>query len=159
MTDPQAEPTPLNSDDSGRASPFLRELGVVLAEREPGFVRLEITVAEWHLRTRGIAHGGVIASLMDTAMGVAVSTKVPEGCFPVTAQLNVNFIRPAWEGESLHIEGKVRHSGRTTAVAQGEIRTDSGVLVATASGTFSFVPDPDPELEMLTCKEDAHEQD
>lgn len=159
MTDPQAELTPLNSDDSGRASPFLRELGVVLAERDAGFVRLEITVAERHLRTRGIAHGGVIASLLDTAMGVAVSTKVPEGCFPVTAQLNVNFIRPAWDGEDLHIEGKVRHSGRTTAVAQGEIRTDSGVLVATSSGTFSFVADPDTESEMLTRKEDASGQD
>ena len=158
MTDPQAELTPLNSDDSGRSSPFLRELGVVLAEQETGFARLEITVAERHLRTRGIAHGGVIASLLDTAMGVAVSSKVPVGCFPVTAQLNVNFIRPAWHGESLHIEGKVRHSGRTTAVAQGEIRTDSGVLVATSSGTFSFVPDPDPESEMLTRTEDAAEQ-
>lgn len=155
MTDPQAELTPLNSDDSGRASPFLRELGVILAVRETGFVRLEITVAERHLRTRGIAHGGVIASLLDTAMGVAVSTKVPERCFPVTAQLNVNFIRPAWDGENLHIEGKVQHSGRTTAVAQGEIRTDSGVLVATSSGTFSFVPDPDPESETLIRKEDA----
>ncbi|MBC8288978.1 MAG: PaaI family thioesterase [Planctomycetes bacterium] len=149
---------PLTSDDSGQASPFLRELGVVLAERQVGSVRLELIVAEPHLRTRGIAHGGVIASLLDTAMGVAVSTKVPDGCFPVTAQLNVNFIRPAWDGEKLQIEGKVRHSGRTTAVAQGEIRTDSGVLVATSSGTFSFVPDPDPDSETLTRKEDASEQ-
>lgn len=145
---------PTAGDEAGRASPFLAQLGVSLAERADGHARLELIVADSHLRTRGIAHGGVIASLLDTAMGVAVSTKTPEGCFPVTAQLNVNFIRPAWNGEKLEILGDVRHSGRTTAVAMGEIRTDSGVLVATSSGTFSFVPDPDSELELLTRKED-----
>lgn len=149
---------PLTGDESGRASPFLAQLGIALAERSDGRARLELTVAEPHLRTRGIAHGGVIASLLDTAMGVAVSTKTPAGCFPVTAQLNVNFIRPAWNGEKLEILGDVRHAGRTTAVAMGEIRTESGVLVATSSGTFSFIPDPDPESELLARKEDSSKQ-
>lgn len=154
MSEPEMTPNEEVPTDAGRASPFLAQLGVSLAERSEGHVVLELTVAESHLRTRGIAHGGVIASLLDTAMGVAVSTKVPEGCFPVTAQLNVNFIRPAWNGEKLRILGDVRHSGRTTAVATGEILTESGVLVATSSGTFSFVADPDPESELLSRKED-----
>jgi acyl-CoA thioesterase len=144
----------MTGDEAGRASPFLAQLGASLAERSDGHARLELTVEDSHLRTRGIAHGGVIASLLDTAMGVAVSTKTPEGCFPVTAQLNVNFIRPAWNGEKLAILGDVRHSGRTTAVAMGEIRTDSGVLVATSSGTFTFVTDPNPKSELLAQKED-----
>ena len=149
---------PMTTDEAGPASPFLAQLGVSLIERRDGYAQLAMTIAESHLRTRGIAHGGVIASLLDTAMGVAVSTKVPEGCFPVTAQLNVNFIRPAWNGEGLNILGEVRHSGRTTAVATGEIRTESGVLVATSSGTFSFVSNPDPESELLPRKEDPSNQ-
>lgn len=145
------------TDEDGRASPFVGVLGLSLAEHREGFARLEMTVAEPHLRTRGIAHGGVIASVLDTAMGVAVSTNVPEGCFPVTAQMNVNFIRPAWNGEKLEVLGEVRHSGRSTAVAQGEIRNASRVLVATASGTFCFVPDVDPESELLVQQDDATE--
>lgn len=148
------EPNSLSGDDTERSSPFIRQLGVSLSERGEGHVRLELTIAEPHLRTRGIAHGGVLASLLDTAMGFAVSTKVPAGCFLVTAQLNVNFIRPAWKGEKLEILGDVRHSGRTTAVAQGEIRTESGVLVATSSGTFSFVQDPAPISELLIRNDD-----
>ena len=158
MPEPEMTPTEEIPTDAGRASPFLAQLGVSLAERSEGHAVLELTVAESHLRTRGIAHGGVIASLLDTAMGVAVSTKVPKGCFPVTAQLNVNFIRPAWNGEKLRILGDVRHSGRTTAVAVGEIRTNADVLVATSSGTFSFVNDPDPASELLVWKRDTSSQ-
>ena len=84
-----------------------------------------------------------------------VATKMPHGCLTVTAQLNVNFIRPAWKGEELQILGSVRHSGQTTAVAQGEIRTASGVLVATSSGTFSHVKDPDPTSEHLVQTQDG----
>jgi acyl-CoA thioesterase len=144
-----SESNPPTTDGTGRISPFLDSLGVTLISRETGQAVLQLRVDELHLRTRGIAHGGVIASLLDTAMGIAVATKLPESCLTVTAQLNVNFIRPAWKGENLQILGTVRHSGQTTAVAQGEIQTESGVLVATSSGTFAFLKDPDPASEHL----------
>ena len=95
-----------------------------------------------HLRTHGILHGGVVATLLDTAMGRAVSTLCRDDQSAVTAQLNVNFIRPVWLGETLTITGEVQHSGRQTAVTRGEIRTAAGVLVATGSGTFMFVARP-----------------
>lgn len=120
-------------------SPFLAMLGAELVERGDGTATLALNLSEMHLRTRGIAHGGVIATLLDTAMGVAVSTQTPEGCFAVTCQLNVHFIRPGWNGERMMISAKVSHCGATTSVAQAEMATDSGVNVAIASGTFSFV--------------------
>lgn len=128
---------------------FLNLLGMTPDHHEPGHVRIAYRVGDDHLRTRGIAHGGVIATLMDTALGLAASTRVPEGHDVVTAQINVNFIRPAWAGESLLAEAKVQHSGRRTAVVTGEIRTDHGVLVATGSATMMFVTAPD-----LTKSED-----
>jgi uncharacterized protein (TIGR00369 family) len=72
-------------------------------------------------------------------MGVAVSTQSPEGSFAVTCQLNVHFIRPGWNGERMMISANVSHSGATTSVAQAEMTTGSGIRVAIASGTFSFV--------------------
>ena len=60
----------------------------------------------------------------------------------VTAQINVNFIRPAWSGERLEATAEVKHAGRKTAVATGEIRTEGGSLVATGSATLMYVPPP-----------------
>ena len=122
--------------------PFLEGLRAEPVSSEKGRATWRLNVAEQHLRTQGILHGGVVATLLDTAMGRAVSTlcRDDQGC--VTAQLNVNFIRPAWNGETLTITGEVQHSGRQTAVARGEIHTAAGVLVATGTGTFLFVARP-----------------
>lgn len=135
-------------------SPFLAMLGAELVERGEGTATLALNLSEMHLRTRGIAHGGVIATLLDTAMGVAVSTQTPEDSFAVTCQLNVHFIRPGWNGERLMISASVSHSGTTTSVAQAEMATGSGVRVAIASGTFSYVRIPNTGDDMLERKPD-----
>jgi acyl-CoA thioesterase len=136
-------------------SPFLGSLGVELVERSDGRAVLRLAVDERHLRTRGIAHGGLLSTLLDTAMGIAVSTGTPDGCFAVTAQLNVNFVRPAWDGEVLDTTGWVCHRGQQTAVAQGETRTAKGVLVAVSSGTFSYVRNSNPDSESLVRRPDS----
>ena len=136
------------------ASPFLAMLGAELVDRGDGSATLALNVSEMHLRTRGIAHGGVIATLLDTAMGVAVSTQTPEGCFAVTCQLNVHFIRPGWNGERLLISAEVSHSGATTSVARADMTTGDGVRVAMASGTFSFVRIPNSGSDLLERKPD-----
>jgi uncharacterized protein (TIGR00369 family) len=135
-------------------SPFLAMLGAELVESGDGTAILALNLSEMHLRTRGIAHGGVIATLLDTAMGVAVSTQTPDGCFAVTCQLNVHFIRPGWNGERLLIAAKVSHSGATTSVAQAKMTIGDDVGVALASGTFSFVRIPNSDGDLLERKPD-----
>lgn len=135
---------PLSTPDAeSRRGPLLDLLDMRPEVAAPGTVLVHYEVGARHLRTLGIAHGGIVATLMDTALGLAASTVAPEGLNVVTAQINVNFIRPAWQGERLKAEGQVRHSGRKTAVATGEIRNAEGALVATGSATFVFVPTPD----------------
>ncbi|WP_435006662.1 PaaI family thioesterase [Tundrisphaera lichenicola] len=133
----------LNDDfskhESGRPRHFLESLGV----KADGEGRLILEVAETHLRSLGLVHGGVIATLLDSVMGMAAARSSPVEHYLVTAQLNVNFIRPALDGETLIAFADVRHVGRRTAVAQGEIRTDSGSLVATSSATFVYVAHDD----------------
>lgn len=131
-----------NSSASEHLGPFLESLCAEPVSSEKGRATWRLVVAERHLRTHRILHGGVVAAMLDTAMGRAVSTLCSSDQSAVTAQLNVNFIRPSWVGETLTITGEVQHSGRQTAVARGEIRTAAGVLVATGSGTFMFVARP-----------------
>ena len=114
---------------------FVERLGV--RSDEEG--RLVVRLGPEHLRSLGIAHGGFVATLLDSVMGRDAGKQAPAGHYVVTAQLNVNYIRPAWEGETLLASAQLRHKGRKTAVAQGEVRTASGALVATASATFLYV--------------------
>jgi uncharacterized protein (TIGR00369 family) len=124
-----------NGLDPSHRLTFLERLGV----RADDSGRLILEVGSGHLRTLGIAHGGVVATLLDSVMGMAAARSAPPDHYLVTAQLNVHFIRPAWEGETLVASSEVRHNGRKTAMAQGEIRTGTDALVATASATFVYV--------------------
>ena len=117
-------------------------LGTGPIEVENGRGRMELLVRRRHLRSLDILHGGVMASVLDSVMGVSTRPFVPDGHYAVTVQLNVNFIRPAWEGERLIATSEVQHHGKQTAVVRGEVRTEAGVLAGTASGTFLFLPLP-----------------
>lgn len=135
-------------DPSGyQPGSFLDWLEVRSRESGDGHSKLELVVGPQHLRSRDILHGGVIASLLDTALGLAAATKAPAGLDVVTVQLNLNYIRPGWPGESLVAIGTVVHSGRRTAVAQGEVRTSDRSLMAVATGTFMFVEPADLTLD------------
>jgi uncharacterized protein (TIGR00369 family) len=109
---------------------------------EKGTASFEVTVEELHLRTMGIAHGGLVATLLDSVLGCACWTLAPAEHHLVTVQLNINYIRPAWLGEKLIATSEVRHAGQMTAVSRGEVRTAEGALVAVASGTFMYLPAP-----------------
>lgn len=124
--------------------PFLEHLRAQPITLEPGRARLELVIEQQHLRNLGIMHGGVLAAVLDTVMGMAASTRAAQGQFVVTVQLNVNFVRPAWLGETLVGTGIVQHAGKQTAVARGEVHTAEGALVGTGSGTFMFLEHVDP---------------
>ncbi|MEX0718465.1 MAG: PaaI family thioesterase [Planctomycetaceae bacterium] len=128
------------SSPPARNVPFLNHLGFEEVERRAGRAVFRVVVEERHLRTLGLAHGGLILTLLDTVLGGAAGTTAPEGHYVVTVQLDANFIRPAWEGETLVASGEAKHSGRRTAVSTGEIRTAEGHLVAIGAGTFMFLP-------------------
>jgi uncharacterized protein (TIGR00369 family) len=127
--------------ESGGSS-FLDRLKIHPVAVDKGTATFEVTVDETHLRTMGIAHGGLVATLLDSVLGCACWTLAPPAHHLVTVQLNINYIRPAWLGEKLSGRSEVRHAGQMTAVARGEVRTAEGALVASASGTFMYLPLP-----------------
>lgn len=123
-----------------RHVPFLDHLDIKPVSANDGRAAFEMTVAEKHLRTLGLLHGGVMASLLDTAMGFAAVTKAPEGFHVVTVQLNMNFTAPAYRGDVLTATGEILHLGKKTAVARGELMNQNGTRIATGTATFMFLP-------------------
>ena len=105
-----------------------------------GHSELTMVVRKELLRTNDILHGGVCVALIDCAVGLAAYSYMPEGFDVVTAQLNVNFTRPAKEGDTLTATGDVQHFGKKTAVSSCKVIDQSGNLIATATGTSMFVP-------------------
>lgn len=112
-------------------------------QSEDGHIGFILNVEERHLRTFGITHGGVIASLLDSSLGFAAWTLTDENHHVVTVQLNINYIRPAWKGETLIGKGRAKIADFNTIVSEGEIRTSEGITVAVANGTFMILPVPD----------------
>jgi uncharacterized protein (TIGR00369 family) len=84
----------------------------------------------------GTVHGGIAATLLDSAMGCAVHTTLAAGVGYTTLELKVNYIRAAHtDGRTLTAEGTVIHTGRRTATAEGKVTDDRGKLIAHATTT------------------------
>jgi acyl-CoA thioesterase len=76
-------------------------------------------------------HGGVLATLMDTAMGSAVYTALPDGVLYTTLELKVNFIRAvSADGPRLTCTAETVHVGRRSATAQATVLDAGGRLIA-----------------------------
>jgi acyl-CoA thioesterase len=141
-SDPKIAEAASRFNAASEARNFLDRLKIKPVTVEKGSAVFEVTVDESHLRTMGIAHGGLVATMLDSCLGCACWTLAPPDNHVVTVQLNINYIRPAWLGETLTARAEVRHAGQMTAVSRGEIRTGEGALVAAASGTFMYLPVP-----------------
>lgn len=114
-------------------NPFVQYLKIDVTSIERDHVRLDADIVHMHTNVYGIAHGGVIMTMADTAMGavcLAHSKRV------VTLGCNVNFIKAVPQGMHVHAIGRVLHDGSRTMVCESEVRDADGTLYAKAQGTF-----------------------
>ncbi len=122
------------------APPFNQYLGIHVSRMEGGEAEAAIEIGPQHANNRGVAHGGVVSSLLDSAMGAAVISAIPKEWWCATTGLSVQFIAGAREG-SLRATGKVTRLGRSIAFVYGEAKDGGGRLVATAQGTWHLWPE------------------
>jgi uncharacterized protein (TIGR00369 family) len=84
----------------------------------------------------GTVHGGWYGTVLDSCMACAIQTKVPQGSTYTTLEYKVNIIRPIPVGMAVNAIGTVHHAGRSTGIADGEIRgVEDDRLYATGSTT------------------------
>jgi uncharacterized protein (TIGR00369 family) len=127
------------------APPIMELIGFRLAEAEPGEVTFECEPAEFHYNPMGGVHGGVVSTLLDSAMGLAVLSLLPPGGGFSTLEIKVNFVRAASaKNGALRAEGKVVHLGSRIATAEGRLVDRDGRLYAHGSSTCLVLRDPPP---------------
>ena len=121
---------------------FDKFLGMDLKVKTPGHVIYTLEIRNHHLTAPHSAHGGVTAAMMDATLGVAaLSYAVTQGNLCATVEFKINYIRQVGPGCVLTSNGRIKHTGKTLIVSEGNIREKaSGDLIATGLGTFSQYP-------------------
>ena len=111
-------------------------LNLKLVEVSEGRAVFTVQPDERHYNGLGIAHGGLAATLLDSALGCAINTMMPAGKIFTTLEMKVNYVRPI-RGERgvVRCEGNVIHAGGRVAIAEGRIMDEDGKLYAHGTAT------------------------
>lgn len=96
---------------------------------------------EHHFNPQRIVHGGIIAAMADTSIGLALRSTLAPGSTHRTAQLNVHFLAKG-EGNRLVGRGQTRHMGSRMGYGEAEVLDGTGKLLARATATFIILPAP-----------------
>lgn len=122
-------------------SGYAELIGYELIEKARDFAKVRLVVGPQHLNRMQVPHGGVLASLLDTATGFAVAfADGPDKVLrAVTISLNVQFVGQAKAGDTLFVTGKRDGGGRTIAFASAEVHTQAGTLVAKCDAIYRFL--------------------
>jgi uncharacterized protein (TIGR00369 family) len=114
--------------------PMAALVGIALITAESGVAVFESHPAEYHYNLGGVAHGGFACTIMDSALGCAVTSLLPAGKSCATTDLHVRFVRPITiESGRVRCEARVLHLGRTIATAEARLTDAGGKLCAHAT--------------------------
>ncbi|WP_119462269.1 PaaI family thioesterase [Rhodospirillaceae bacterium SYSU D60014] len=133
---------------------FGRLVGYRLIAWREGYAEVALTVGPDHLNRTGVPHGGLLATLIDTACGYS-------GCYctvpgnrrrAVTLSLNTQFVGQARAGDILTAVGRATAGGRRIFFTQCEVRDQAGRLIAQGEGVFRYrcgseTPEGEPVAE------------
>jgi uncharacterized protein (TIGR00369 family) len=118
------------------APPIALLLGFDIEEVEEGRVVFAAEPGEHHYNPIGVVHGGLAATLLDSAMGCAVHSLLPQGRAYTTLEIKVNYVRAIRrESGRLRAVASVVHMGGKSATAEGRIVDAGGQLYAHATTT------------------------
>jgi uncharacterized protein (TIGR00369 family) len=107
-----------------------------LVEVAEGRAVFAVEPDERHYNGLGIAHGGLAATLLDSALGCAINTLMPAGRVFTTLEMKINYVRPMRRATGeVRCEAEVLHAGSRVATAEGRIVDASGKLYAHGTAT------------------------
>lgn len=123
------------------APPIAVTLDFRLAEVSEGHAIFIGTPAEFHYNPIGVVHGGLVATLLDSALGCSIHSMLPAGTGYTTLELHVNFVRPLTRdtGE-IRCEANVLHIGKRLGTAEAKVFDSTGKLYGHGTTTCMIFP-------------------
>ncbi|MFJ2240717.1 PaaI family thioesterase [Streptomyces sp. NPDC087859] len=126
--------------------PVSYTLDFALDEVEPGRAVFSLTPGEEHYNPIGSVHGGIFATLLDSAAGCAVQSTLPQGVAYTSLDLTVKFLRRITADTGpVRAIGTVINKGRQTALAQAQLLDATDRLLAHATSSCMLFPVPVPQ--------------
>ena len=113
-------------------------LGIASFEPEGEGVRVVLPTSARHANLGGWIHGGVLAGLLDFALGAAVVATLREGEWTATQSLTTDFLRPGKPGARLVARARVDRRGKLAAFPSGEVVDEEGTVLARATGVWAI---------------------
>ena len=111
-------------------------LGYDVTEAESGRVVVTVEPSDAHLNPYGTVHGGLVATLLDSCMGLAVQSTLEQGLGQTTVEFKIALLRPITPQTGLiKAEGVVLHRGRRIGSAEGRLIDGQGRLLAHGTTT------------------------
>jgi uncharacterized protein (TIGR00369 family) len=121
--------------------PIASLMDMTLVEAAPGTATFICEPDESHYNPIGTVHGGLVCTLLDSALGCAVQTTLPQGQGYTSIEIKVNYLRPVLAGSGrLTCVATVTKPGNRVAFADGVVTDASGKTVATATGSLLVFP-------------------
>jgi uncharacterized protein (TIGR00369 family) len=116
--------------------PIMKLMGFRFAKVEDGVVVFECEPGEQHYNTNGVVHGGLAMTLLDSAMGCCVHTRLPPDKSYTTLEVKVNLVRAITvQTGRIRATGRVMHFGGRTATAEARLEDAAGKLYAHGTTT------------------------
>lgn len=121
--------------------PIARLMDMTLVDAAPGTATFVCEPDESHYNPIGTVHGGLVCTLLDSVLGCAVQTTLPQGQGYTSIEIKVNYLRPVLaDSGPLTCVGTVTKPGNRVAFADGVVTDASGKVVATATGSLLVFP-------------------
>ena len=132
----------MTTPEFGVTIPFVEHLGIRLIERSKERAIVTLTKRPDLLNSWGAAHGGVIMTMLDLVMSVAVRGHYGVAGGVLTIDMSVGFLNASYG--DITAEGRVLNAGKSTAFCEAEARDETGKLLSKAIGTFKLLPEKKP---------------
>ena len=123
-----------------KEAPYPSHMNMELAEIDLDTAVVKLSLDEYHMQPFGIVHGGVLATLIDTATFWAAFLRLPDGVGLVNIDLKLNYLKPVEKG-LLRADGRCLRHGRSISYAESGVVDEAGELVAHGTSTLMALPD------------------
>ena len=125
--------------DVVNASPFPTHMLMQLKAIAFDHAVVSLSIDACHFQPYGIVHGGVLATLIDTATFWAAYLRLPDDDGLVNIDLKLNYLKPV-AGGMLTATGRCIHAGRSLSYAEASVTDTDGKLVAHGTSTLMALP-------------------
>jgi uncharacterized protein (TIGR00369 family) len=121
-------------------SPYPSHMAMRLAAIDIDMADIELETGRFHHQPYGIVHGGVLATLIDTATFWAAFMRIPEDAGLVNIDLKLNYLKPVVD-DRLRAEGRAIRSGKSISYAEASVFDEKNELIAHGTSTLMLLPD------------------